>query len=353
MAALKETNNFALLTAIKTMLGRWALKIKELHVLATAGPYRCTEGTRDAFEEELKKEEVFARTDFERFVKPMAPPNDNTAIAVVIRLFFKQYVRVLFRFRDLYYRCIAANEPDWTFMLAYMTPEETYYHYKNLPTMADVPHYLFIKGTAQHLLLMSASQERPRAIPTPVSVSVDDMSMTDMSILYDNKTFDDVLNYMCYFGSFPVVPVDVTGILRPSLAAHRPYMEIPLMEPGIENRRRVTNGHTERVCIRCKTINQAIGQSDINEQAKRSVCQCVTRETVYGTDCIVGNRDIRPYYLESAITTRATMITRMNAYYGGGCKCETHRQIFYQKFKEYTDVISAYSDGEKMVKKQK
>jgi hypothetical protein len=99
-------------------------------------------------------------------------------------------------------------------------------------------------------------------------------------------------------------------------------------------------------------MNQAVGQSDINEQAKRTICQCVTRETVYGTDAIVGSKDVKQYYLEAAITTRATMITRMNLYYGGGCKCKTHRQLFFHALKEYTNIVSVYGNGDSVINKR-
>lgn len=347
--AFKETADFTLLTATKFMLGKWALNIKAIHALVTTGPFRACDNESlrlEKLKSNLDTVLLDLNSDFHSFVIPIAPPTENTEFAIVIRLMFKRYLYVVSRFYELFlhfYSITNSTMRDWQFMRAFMTPSAEFYdcHRSGIKIAADIPHYIFMRGVFQHILLMQINPSRPsifQPYPTKSDAAVT-LTLDDIPILGENKAYDAVLDYACYLSSFPVIPVDISGTLRPSMFAHEPYREMALVEPGIENRQNVIGVETDRVCIRCKTINQAIGQSDLNEQAKRVTCQCVMRETVNSSDAVMGCPDIKQPYLEAATTTRGTMIARLIQNFGGGCACKDHREIFHTKFTQLAKLV--------------
>lgn len=255
-----------------------------------------------------------AEEDFDDFVQTVAPPCDNSMIAIIIRFSFKQYFLAL---RRLFFSLKEGKDH----IKCCVIPSKDLYHHKasGLTLAADLPHKIFCIGLKQHLAASEVSEIRPTAFE--VSKASED------AIITDNLDFNGIMEYICWLSSYPVLPPDICGTIRSSMFAHEPYKEIDIISPGIDNRANVKTPWDPRVCVRCKINNLTVGQTDLQEQAKRTFCRCVFEEVAADLP-----------FLEALILIRATMLTRINQLSNLGCSCSSHKNLFQSKLSEYVTI---------------
>lgn len=341
------------------MLGDWTEKLKAIHALSVTHPYEILSPGDNPikFREELENLLQENDNDYWKFVIPMAPPDDNSTLAVLIRCSYKQYRLALMRFSAAYTQ--AMRQPDtlanvWTYYRHLIIPSHNIYHNTatGLTLLADLPHTIFMRGVYEHLWRLMPDQKQ--SMPTPENVrtsdpaisssnathSTGDDPLTNFPILMRSRVLNDLLNYMTEIASYPIVPPDLSGFLVPSTVLLKGWRALNYMDPGLDSRFYVQHPCDSRPCVSCKIDNLAVGFTDITEQVKRTTCICVLSDTVYDTSAQSSNE--LPF-MEACITTKGTMIARAAMIECPRCElsCPHHPLVAEKKYTDCMKVLAS------------
>lgn len=301
---------------------------------------------------------------YRMFVVPMTPVGDENVSSIILR----------FEIKRLYYatdRLIHALEHFSDDPVAYQRwlhiPHKSLYHHAptGLKIVGDVNHAIFSRGFYEHVSKLVPRGRRPRPDDVGWTKTVDPNDygpfsemcypeLKDVPISI-NRAMNDILEYCAQMSSYTVLPPDVVGFVYPTMLDVIKFKESGFMEPGNDNRVRVTNEACPRPCISCKLTHIMLGYTDTIEQAKRARCNCAVVETKNGDDALY-NHPVNLGYYDASLTARASLRTRMAVLSMNrderlrevGCQmCPTHAGVL----KKYMITFKSACDGARLAMK--
>lgn len=308
-----------------------------------------------------------AEQDSENFIQLVAPAGSNTITAVALRCSVKRYLYVLTRLLKAVKMVLFDLKPirecahtgrltfstidRISYSIVLLMPGTHLYHCQRtgLETVADIPHYIYCRGTFEHLLRTIPSSKRPAADKCKMAEGT-----PPPPIICNNVAVNDLLEYACELWSYPVIPPDMAGSLVVTAINPDIWLNLSVVEPGLDNRNCVANGSLRglckpRTCVSCKINCLTMGYVDTLEQLYRMRCSCVLINTCEGTDFLLDNNAVASYYLDSVNTTRASSMIRQLlycSYYFSeefrslsafGClpKCQEHGELYVHHMRHF------------------
>lgn len=262
--------------------------------------------------------------DYQQFIVPLTD-KDNTVVAVCLRYSFKTCVLAV----DRLLNSLEALT-DFTPKSCDQFTRDVLVS-KNL-LASDIPHRIFTNLSLDaHLNRLTPAAERPQ--PKVIEQECNPMSRDyvppPLEIVYDchpdlSKLLDDCIT----LASYPVVSPNVAGQLI-TTHGYDTYTELKLNEAGPDSRRKVSESTDPRVCVICKIDNMALGYTDVVEQHKRLICQCILQRDAESQS-----------YLDCVTHSQASKRVRERLIKDTNRLPEVEKKLFYDSFNLFASFIA-------------
>ena len=344
MNSLYDGPGFTEASSIVLQMQMWECKVETLKLTATQSLSHLFGFTAfndfdksmqmyDAYVAVLTEWETELKNDKTFFLDALC--KDDTLTSILARLGHYMATRAVDRHKrilmELRTDLLLSEHPptpemECKYLGRVMRPSLDFYHHRstNLCSVADIPHRIIDIAFKKHLLRLDGS---------------DDSNDTGIYHIYrGDRQVDNLMIYIAELSTFPVVPIELQGVLLPTLAAEKGGVELKYTEPGVDNRSRIQSISTPRSCILCKLENARSGYVDKSEQSKRAPCFCVTRPVI-GTD---HSREIIDGKFFNALkSTAGTMQARWFFLQHPACDCKDHNESGWNYIARYFELMRA------------